>query len=195
MYPTRDDNGDIRAPPCAPQFKNLHHLVSHLLLKVDDHHTKPTSPNKRRNIPSLPADAVYEGGSVDEDATHAVAQSIKTTYIDPREEIDLLPRAFNYIVPPVNVSTPGLWTPIYKVANKFLTSERHCSSRDDYRHLARYGSGSAALDAALETAQATIRSTTATATERPHDLDVHEAAIRTHKAVMQAVESRLTYIR
>jgi hypothetical protein len=41
---------------------------------------------------------------------------------------------------------------------------------------------------------ATTRSTTATAAERAHAWDIHDAAVRTHKAVTQAVESRLTYI-
>jgi hypothetical protein len=49
--------------------------------------------------------------------------------------------------------------------------------------------------AALETAMATIRSTTATAAERAHAWDVYDAAVCTHKIVTHAVESRLTYIR
>jgi hypothetical protein len=35
MYPTGDDNGDIRAPPFAAQFENMYNLVNQLLLKVD----------------------------------------------------------------------------------------------------------------------------------------------------------------
>jgi hypothetical protein len=53
----------------------------------------------------------------------------------------------------------------------------------------------ATVDAALETAMATIRSTTATAAKGAHAGDIHDAAVRTHKAVTQAVESRLAYIR
>jgi hypothetical protein len=34
-----------------------------------------------------------------------------------------------------------------------------------------------------------------TAAERAHAWDLHDAAIRTHKAVTHAVESRLTYVR
>jgi hypothetical protein len=51
------------------------------------------------------------------------------------------------------------------------------------------------MDAALEGAMAKICSTTATATERVDAWDVHGAAARTHKAVTQAVESRLSYAR
>jgi hypothetical protein len=40
-----------------------------------------------------------------------------------------------------------------------------------------------------------IRSTIATAAERAHAWDIHDAAVWTHKVVTQAVESRLTYIR
>jgi hypothetical protein len=42
---------------------------------------------------------------------------------------------------------------------------------------------------------ATIRSTTATAAERLHAWDVHDPAVRTHKAITQATESRLSYVR
>jgi hypothetical protein len=59
----------------------------------------------------VPADAVSEGGSVDEYATHVYANSAKTAYIDQRDYIGLIPRAFDDILPPVNASTPGLWTP------------------------------------------------------------------------------------
>jgi hypothetical protein len=48
---------------------------------------------------------------------------------------------------------------------------------------------------ALEIAMATIRySKTYIKVERAHAGDVHDAPIRTHKTVMQAVESRLAYI-
>jgi hypothetical protein len=76
----------------------------------------------------------------------------------------------------------------------FLTEEKQISSRDEYRHLACYGVYSAAADAELEPPMATIRSITATTTERAHAWDIHDAAVRTYKAVAQAVESRLTYI-
>jgi hypothetical protein len=69
LYPTGDDSGDIRAPPSAAQFENLYNLVNQLLLKVDGDQTKPPAPTKQHNIPSVPADAVSEGGSVDEYAT------------------------------------------------------------------------------------------------------------------------------
>jgi hypothetical protein len=56
-----------------------------LLVKVDDVHTKPPPPNKQHNIPLIPADAVYEGGSVDEYATPVFATWTKNAYIDPRD--------------------------------------------------------------------------------------------------------------
>ena len=195
LYPTGDDSGDIRAPPSAAQFENLYDLVNQLLLKVDGDQTKPPAPTKQHNIPSVPADAVSEGGSVDEYATHVSAHSTKPAYIDPRDWIDLLPRAFNDNLPPVNASIPGLWTPRHDETDRFLTEEKRISSRDEYRHLACYGVYSAAADAALETALATIRSTTATEAERAHAWDITDAAVRTHKTVTQAVESRLTYVR
>jgi hypothetical protein len=85
MYPTRDDSGDIMAPPSAAQFKSLYNLVNQLLLKVDGDQTKPPAPTMQHNIPSIHADAVSEGGSVDEYATHISANSTKTAYIDPRD--------------------------------------------------------------------------------------------------------------
>jgi hypothetical protein len=40
----------------------------------------------------------------------------------------------------------------------------------------------------------THRSTTSIEAERAHAWDIHDAAVRTHKAITQTVESRLTYI-
>jgi hypothetical protein len=165
-----------------------------MFLKVDGDQTKPPAPTKQHNIPSIPADAISQGGSVDEYATHVYANSTKTSYIDPRDEIDLLPRAFNDILPHVNASIQGLWTPRHDETYMFPTEEKRISFRDEYRHLACHGVYFAAADAALETFVATIRATTATATERTHARDINDAAVRTHKVVTQAVESRLAYI-
>jgi hypothetical protein len=121
MYPKGDDSGAMRAPPSATQFQELYNLVNQLLLKVDGDRTKPTAPNKQHNIPSVPADTISEGWGVDEYATHVSANSTKTTYIDPRDWIDLLPRAFNGILPHVNASMPGIWTPRHEETNMFLT--------------------------------------------------------------------------
>jgi hypothetical protein len=87
-----------------------------------------------------------------------------------------------------------MWTPRHDETDKFLTEEKRISSREEYRHLACCGVYSAAADPALETSVATVRSTTATETERTHAWDITDAAVRTHKAVTQAVESRLTYV-
>jgi hypothetical protein len=97
VYPTREDHGAIRAPPFAPQFEHLCNRVNQVLLKVDGDKTKPLAPNNQYNTPSLPADAVSEGGSVDQYATHVSASSTKTAYIIPRDWIDLPPRAVNDI--------------------------------------------------------------------------------------------------
>jgi hypothetical protein len=70
------------------------------------------------------ADAIPEGGNVDEYATHVFANSTKTAYIDPCGWNDVLPGAFNEVSPPVGSSTPGLWTPRHAETNKFLTKER-----------------------------------------------------------------------
>jgi hypothetical protein len=75
----------------------------------------------------------------------------------------------------------------------FVTEEMRISSGDKYRHFACYGVYVAAADAALEKAMATIRSTTITAAGRAHGWDEHHAAVRTHNAVTQVVESRLTH--
>jgi hypothetical protein len=168
MYLAGDDSGDIRAQPYAPQFENLYNLVNQLLLKVDGDQTKPPAPTKQHNIPPVLADAVCEGGSVDEYATHVSAKSTKPAYIDPRDMIDLLPRVFNEILPLVNASIPGMWTSRHDETDRLLSEEKRISSLDEYRHLTCYGVYSAAADAALETTMATVRSTTATATDRAH---------------------------
>jgi hypothetical protein len=108
MYPTWDDNEAIKAPPSASQFDDLYNLDNQLLLKVDGDQTRPPALNKQHNIPFVPADAVSVGGSLEEYATHVFANSTKTVHVDPRDGIDLLPKSFNDILPPVNATTPGL---------------------------------------------------------------------------------------
>jgi hypothetical protein len=132
LYPTGDESGDIRAPPSATHFENLYNLVNHMLLKVNGDQTKPPASTKQHHIPSVPADAVSKGGSVDEYATPLFAHSTKPVYIDPRDLIDLLPRAFNDILPPINASIPGLRTPRHDETDRFLTEEKRISSRDEY---------------------------------------------------------------
>jgi hypothetical protein len=77
---------------------------------------------------------------VDENATLVYANSTKTTYIYPREWIDLLPRAFNDILLPVNASTPGQWTLRYdETDDMFLTKEKefpHATNNDTRRAMA-----------------------------------------------------------
>jgi hypothetical protein len=92
-------------------------------MKVHDDKPKPPSPNKHHNISSLPADAICEGGSVDGYVTHVSTNSTQTAYIEPRDWIDVLPKAFNDILPQVNASTPGLRTPRHDETNMLLTEE------------------------------------------------------------------------
>jgi hypothetical protein len=143
MYPIGDDNGDVRSLPFATQFENLYNLINYLIPKINGDQTIP------HDIPALLADAVYEGGSVDEYATHVHAISTKTAYIDSRDKIDLLP--FNDILPPVNAYAPRFWTPRYDETDIFQTGETQLFSRDEYRHLAcYYGVNSATADTSLE---------------------------------------------
>jgi hypothetical protein len=132
---------------------------------------------------------------VDEYTTQIFANSTKTVNTDPRDWIDLLSRSFKHILPTGKHICSGLWTPQHDERDRFLTEEKRVSSRDEYRHMARYGVYYAATDVALESAMTTIRSTTATAAERAHARDVHDAAVWTHKVARQAVESRHTYVR
>jgi hypothetical protein len=70
MYPARDANGAIRAPPFATQFEDMCNIVNQLLLKLDGEKAEPPAFNKQYSIPSVLADAVSEGDeSVDENAT------------------------------------------------------------------------------------------------------------------------------
>jgi hypothetical protein len=83
MYPTGVDSGAIMAPPSATQFEDLYDMLNKLL-KVHGDRSKPPTPKQQHNNPSIPADAVSEGGIVDEYATHVLANSTKTAYINPR---------------------------------------------------------------------------------------------------------------
>jgi hypothetical protein len=88
MYPTRDDNGDVRSPPFVTQFENLCSLVNQQLPKVDGDLTKPQTPYKDHYNSSFPVDAVFVGGTEDEYATHVAADSTRTAYIHPLDWID-----------------------------------------------------------------------------------------------------------
>jgi hypothetical protein len=115
-------------------------IFNHLLIKVDGDQTKPPAPsNKQIYVPSISAHVVFESRSVDDYATPIYASSNKAACIDPRDLIDLLlPRAFNDILPPVNASTPGLWTPRHDETDGYLTKDTRISLCDEHRHLACY---------------------------------------------------------
>jgi hypothetical protein len=83
MYLTWDDNGDVGSPLSATQFENLYIFVHNVLLKVDGDQTKPPAHVKEHANPLIPADAVFEGGSVDEYATPISANWTKTAYVNP----------------------------------------------------------------------------------------------------------------
>jgi hypothetical protein len=89
-----------------------------------------------------------------------------------------------------------MWTPRHDETDRFLTEEKRVSSRDEYRHLACYvwrllcGRGRGARNSfGNGSFDSRYRNRTSAR------LDVIDAAVRTHKAVTQAVDSRLTYVR
>eukprot|EP00873_Tetraselmis_striata_P046504 jgi/Tetstr1/466768/TSEL_011238.t1 len=70
-------------------------------------------------------------------------------FIDPRDWIDYLPRAYAESMPPVGLTNPGLWNPRNDEEDRYLTNEKKHATRDDYRHMLCYGVFPAAAHPAL----------------------------------------------
>jgi hypothetical protein len=87
-------------------MRNLVHNLSGLPVKMQPQNIVPPQLND-----AWGSEEVY--------ATRATANSIKTACIDSRDWIDMLPRAFNDILPNVNAITPGAWTPRHDITIRF----------------------------------------------------------------------------
>eukprot|EP00873_Tetraselmis_striata_P037565 jgi/Tetstr1/457829/TSEL_044374.t1 len=63
-------------------------------------------------------------------------------FIDPRDWMDYLPRAYVESMPPAGLTNPGLWNPRNDEWDRYLTDENKHATRDEYRHLLLLKTGS-----------------------------------------------------
>eukprot|EP00873_Tetraselmis_striata_P017704 jgi/Tetstr1/437968/TSEL_026598.t1 len=100
-------------------------------------------------------------------------------FIDPRDWIDYMPRAYAKSMPPVGLIIPGLWNPRNDEWDRYLIDEKKLATRDEYRHLLCYGVFTASAHAALTDTVATLRAENATARDTADANDLLDSAIRT----------------
>eukprot|EP00873_Tetraselmis_striata_P002462 jgi/Tetstr1/422726/TSEL_013523.t1 len=149
-------------------------LGQRMLLRLDELHSRTSSiqqPPPQKPIPATPADGL-EGDDEEEDPPPGFPAKSPghAAFIDPRDWVDYLPRAYAESMP-------------------------HHATRDEYRHLLCYGVFIAAAHAALTDVVATLRAKNATARDTADANDLLDSAIRTIATCGQAAEDRLTYLR
>jgi hypothetical protein len=80
-------------------------------------------------------------------------------------------------LPPTGITTPYPWKPRNDEANNLFTETARISSRDEDRHLFRYGVFTSAANAALETAMELIRSNTSIPDEKAYAYALIDAVV------------------
>eukprot|EP00873_Tetraselmis_striata_P017975 jgi/Tetstr1/438239/TSEL_002891.t1 len=100
-------------------------------------------------------------------------------FIDPRDWIDYLPRAYAESMAPVGFTNPGMCNPRNDERDRYLADEKRHATRDEYRHLMSYGVFTAAVHAALTDVAAMLRVENATARDTADANDLLDSAIRT----------------
>eukprot|EP00873_Tetraselmis_striata_P017285 jgi/Tetstr1/437549/TSEL_026221.t1 len=144
----------------------------------------------RKPIPAAPADGL-EGDEEEEDPPPGFPAKSPghAAFIDPRDWIDYLPRAYAESMPFVGLTNPGLWNPRNGEWDRYLTDEKKHATRDEYRHLMPcYGVFTAAANAALTDAVATLRAKNATVRDTADANDLLDSAIRTIATCGHAAE-------
>eukprot|EP00873_Tetraselmis_striata_P028526 jgi/Tetstr1/448790/TSEL_036024.t1 len=104
-------------------------------------------------------------------------------------------RAYAESMPPVGLTTPGVWNPRNDEWDRYLTDEKKYATRDEYRHLLCYGVCTASAHAALTDDVETLRAQNATARDTADANDLLDSAICTIATCGQVAEDRLTSLR
>eukprot|EP00873_Tetraselmis_striata_P019578 jgi/Tetstr1/439842/TSEL_028253.t1 len=175
-------------------------LVQRMLLRLDELDSRTSAiqqPPPQKPIPATPADGLEGDDEEDDPPPGFPAKSPShAAFIDPRDWIDYLPRAYAESMPPtVGLTNPGMWNPRNDEWDRYLTDEKKHATRDEYRHMLCYGVFTAAAHAALTDNVATLRAKNATARDTADANDLLDSAIRTIATCGQAAEDRLTYLR
>eukprot|EP00873_Tetraselmis_striata_P005540 jgi/Tetstr1/425804/TSEL_016183.t1 len=167
--------GGGNAASSTTDTASLTALVRRMLLRLGELDSRTSSiqqPSPQKPIPTTPAGGLEGDEEEDDPPPGFPAKSPgHAAFIDPRDWIDYLPRAYAESMP-----------------------HKH-ATRDEYRHLLCYGVFTAAVHAALTDAVATLRAKNATARDTADANDLLDSVIRTIATCMHAAEDRLTYLR
>eukprot|EP00873_Tetraselmis_striata_P014954 jgi/Tetstr1/435218/TSEL_024137.t1 len=193
--------GGGNAASSTTDTASLTALVQRMLLRLDELDSRTSSiqqPPPQKPIPATPADGV-EGDDEDDPPPgfHAKSPS-HAAFIDHRDWIHYMPRAYAESTPHVGLTNPGLWNPRNDEWDRYLTDKKKHATRDGY----------IATCCAMESLPPprTRRSRTlwqrfekraknATARDTADANDLLDSAIRTIATCGQAAEDRLTYLR
>eukprot|EP00873_Tetraselmis_striata_P020912 jgi/Tetstr1/441176/TSEL_029434.t1 len=95
----------------------------------------------QRNISSWgmlyaqPDTSDYEISTTSSIPVRKIVKDGHAAFIDPRDWIDYLPRAYAESMPHVGLTNPELWNPRNDEWDRYLTDEKKHATRDEYRHL------------------------------------------------------------
>eukprot|EP00873_Tetraselmis_striata_P034706 jgi/Tetstr1/454970/TSEL_041831.t1 len=113
-------------------------MVQRMLLRLDELDSR-TSSIQQPPIPATPADGLEGDEEEDDPLPGFPAKSPgHAAFIDPRDWIDYLPRAYAESMRHVGLTNPGLWNPRNDEWDRYLTDEKKHATRDEYRHLLCY---------------------------------------------------------
>eukprot|EP00873_Tetraselmis_striata_P026282 jgi/Tetstr1/446546/TSEL_034071.t1 len=110
------------------------------LVELDSRTSSIQQPPPQKPIPATQADGLEEDDEEDDPPPGFHAKSPgHAAFIDPRDWIDNLPRAYAESMPPVGLTNPGLWNPRNDEWDRYHTDKKKHATRDEYRHLMCYG--------------------------------------------------------
>eukprot|EP00873_Tetraselmis_striata_P044612 jgi/Tetstr1/464876/TSEL_009613.t1 len=189
--------GGGNAASSTTDTASLTALVQRMLLRLDELDSRTCSiqqPPPQRPIPATPADGL-EGDDEEDDPPPGfpAKSSGHAAFIDPRDWIDYLPRAYAKSMPHVGLTNPGLWNPRNDEWDRYLTDEKKHATRDEYRHLLYYGVFTARGAHGRRGNASRDKRHRSRDTADAND-DLLDSAIRTIETCGQAAEDRLTYL-
>eukprot|EP00873_Tetraselmis_striata_P024138 jgi/Tetstr1/444402/TSEL_032291.t1 len=125
--------GGGNAASSTTDTASLTGLVQRMLLRLDELDSRTSSiqqPPPQKPIPATPADGLEGDDEEDDPSPGFPAKSLDhAAFIDPRDWIDYLPRAYAESMPPVGLTNPGLWNPRNDEWDRYLTDEKkHATS-------------------------------------------------------------------
>eukprot|EP00873_Tetraselmis_striata_P001432 jgi/Tetstr1/421696/TSEL_012634.t1 len=132
--------GGGNAASSTTNTASLTALVQRMLLRLDELNSRTSSiqqPPPQKPIPATPADGLEVDDEEGDPSPGFPAKSLgHVAFIDPRDWIDNLLRAYAESMPPVGLTNPGLWNDEW---GRYVTDEKKHAARDNSRAAAAEG--------------------------------------------------------